>query len=119
MSASMRFLTRSLFSAGFLLFNWPSRMAKVLYLLKLTAWSNSTVTFCAKAPRAASKISTADFIPSDFITTWSLTLCASVRPQQGEGRQFWIWEYARNNGFVIVTADSDFLGLAEERGAPR
>ena len=46
-------------------------------------------------------------------------MCASVRPQQGEGRQFWIWEYARNNGFVIVTADSDFLGLAEERGAPR
>jgi predicted nuclease of predicted toxin-antitoxin system len=29
-----------------------------------------------------------------------------------------IWEYARNNGFVIVTADSDFLGLAEERGTP-
>ena len=28
------------------------------------------------------------------------------------------WEYARANGFVIVTADSDFLGLAEERGAP-
>ena len=29
-----------------------------------------------------------------------------------------IWEYARNNGFVIVTADSDFLNLAEQRGAP-
>jgi predicted nuclease of predicted toxin-antitoxin system len=29
-----------------------------------------------------------------------------------------IWEYARSNGFVIVTADSDFLGLAEERGSP-
>lgn len=29
-----------------------------------------------------------------------------------------IWEYARENGFVIVTADSDFLGLAEERGTP-
>jgi predicted nuclease of predicted toxin-antitoxin system len=27
-------------------------------------------------------------------------------------------EYARSNGFVIVTADSDFLDLAEERGAP-
>jgi predicted nuclease of predicted toxin-antitoxin system len=29
-----------------------------------------------------------------------------------------IWEYARSNGFVIVTADSDFLDIAEERGAP-
>jgi len=29
-----------------------------------------------------------------------------------------IWEYARSKGFVIVTADSDFLDLAEQRGAP-
>ena len=29
-----------------------------------------------------------------------------------------IWEYARHNGFVIVTADSGFLELAEKRGAP-
>ena len=29
-----------------------------------------------------------------------------------------IWEYARSNGFLIVMADSDFLGLAEERGTP-
>ena len=29
-----------------------------------------------------------------------------------------IWEYARSSGFVIVTADSDFLGIAEERGTP-
>ena len=29
-----------------------------------------------------------------------------------------IWEYATSNGFVIVTADSDFLGLAAERGGP-
>mgnify|MGYP001614420471 FL=1 len=29
-----------------------------------------------------------------------------------------IWEYARNNGFVIVTADSDFVELADQRGAP-
>ena len=25
-----------------------------------------------------------------------------------------IWEYARSNGFVIVTADSDFLGRVED-----
>ena len=29
-----------------------------------------------------------------------------------------IWEYARANGFTIVTADSDFLGLARSRGVP-
>ena len=29
-----------------------------------------------------------------------------------------IWEYARANGFAIVTADSDFLNIANERGAP-
>jgi predicted nuclease of predicted toxin-antitoxin system len=29
-----------------------------------------------------------------------------------------IWEYAGNHRFVIVTADSDFLRMAEERGAP-
>ena len=29
-----------------------------------------------------------------------------------------IWEYARSNGFVIVTTDSDFLDLSEARGAP-
>jgi predicted nuclease of predicted toxin-antitoxin system len=29
-----------------------------------------------------------------------------------------VWEYERSNGFVIVTADSDFLDLAERRGAP-
>jgi len=29
-----------------------------------------------------------------------------------------IWKYAKDNGFVIVTADSDFLELAAERGAP-
>ena len=29
-----------------------------------------------------------------------------------------IWQFARANGFVIVTADSDFLGLVEQRGAP-
>jgi predicted nuclease of predicted toxin-antitoxin system len=29
-----------------------------------------------------------------------------------------IWECARSSGFVIVTADSDFLGIAEERGTP-
>lgn len=29
-----------------------------------------------------------------------------------------VWEYARANGFVIVTADVDFIRLLEERGAP-
>ena len=29
-----------------------------------------------------------------------------------------IWEYARANGFTLVTADSDFLDLANARGAP-
>ena len=29
-----------------------------------------------------------------------------------------VWEYAKTNGFVIVTADADFVGLAEQRGAP-
>lgn len=29
-----------------------------------------------------------------------------------------IWEYAKRHGFVIVTADADFLGLAEARGSP-
>jgi predicted nuclease of predicted toxin-antitoxin system len=29
-----------------------------------------------------------------------------------------IWEFARVNKFALVTADSDFLSLAEGRGAP-
>jgi predicted nuclease of predicted toxin-antitoxin system len=29
-----------------------------------------------------------------------------------------IWEYAGQNGLTIVTADSDFVQLAQERGAP-
>jgi predicted nuclease of predicted toxin-antitoxin system len=29
-----------------------------------------------------------------------------------------IWEYARTGGYTIVTADSDFLEIAERRGVP-
>ena len=29
-----------------------------------------------------------------------------------------IWDFAGANGFMIVTADSDFLDLAKSRGAP-
>jgi predicted nuclease of predicted toxin-antitoxin system len=29
-----------------------------------------------------------------------------------------IWEYAAANGFIIVTADSDFIGLGRSRGSP-
>ena len=29
-----------------------------------------------------------------------------------------IWEYAKTNALAIVTADSDFVRLAKERGAP-
>ena len=29
-----------------------------------------------------------------------------------------IWDYAASNGLAIVTADADFVRLAEERGAP-
>ena len=29
-----------------------------------------------------------------------------------------IWRYAREHGFAIVTADSDFLVLAENEGTP-
>ena len=29
-----------------------------------------------------------------------------------------IWSFARDRGFAMVTADSDFLGLLRQRGAP-
>jgi predicted nuclease of predicted toxin-antitoxin system len=29
-----------------------------------------------------------------------------------------IWEYARHGGYTIVTADSDFIEIAERRGVP-
>ncbi len=55
-SPSICFFTRSLFSAGFLLFNSPFRIAKVLYFVKSASLSNSRVTFCARAPRAESRL---------------------------------------------------------------
>jgi predicted nuclease of predicted toxin-antitoxin system len=36
----------------------------------------------------------------------------------GETADATIWEYARQNGFAIVTADADFLRLADQHGAP-
>jgi len=29
-----------------------------------------------------------------------------------------IWDYARDHGFTIVTADADFVQLVEQRGSP-
>jgi predicted nuclease of predicted toxin-antitoxin system len=29
-----------------------------------------------------------------------------------------IWEYAKTGGYTIVTADSDFIEIAEQRGVP-
>ena len=29
-----------------------------------------------------------------------------------------VWDYAAQNGFAIITADNDFLSLAEARGHP-
>jgi len=29
-----------------------------------------------------------------------------------------VWQYARDNGFIVVTADSDFIDLARTQGAP-
>ena len=29
-----------------------------------------------------------------------------------------VWDYARQNGFTIITADNDFLSLAEAQGHP-
>ncbi len=29
-----------------------------------------------------------------------------------------IWDYARDHGYTIVTADADFVNLAETRGGP-
>ena len=36
----------------------------------------------------------------------------------GETADQTIWEYAEENNFAIVTADADFVKLAERRGAP-
>ena len=36
----------------------------------------------------------------------------------GETPDQTIWEFARKKGFAIVTADADFIRLAETQGAP-
>jgi predicted nuclease of predicted toxin-antitoxin system len=36
----------------------------------------------------------------------------------GETSDETIWKFARDNGFTIVTADKDFVRLAEANGAP-
>ncbi len=36
----------------------------------------------------------------------------------GETADRTIWEYAKENNFVILTADADFVRLAERYGAP-
>lgn len=36
----------------------------------------------------------------------------------GETSDLAIWEFAKQNGFAIVTADSDFLRLGKLNGAP-
>jgi predicted nuclease of predicted toxin-antitoxin system len=36
----------------------------------------------------------------------------------GETPDLIIWEFAMQNGFAIITADADFLRLADERDAP-
>src|SRR5579863_2778625 len=68
MSASMRFLTKSLLSAGFLLFSCPSRIANVLYLPKSAPSSNSTVIFCPNAHSAAHNVKISSLINRDFST---------------------------------------------------
>jgi predicted nuclease of predicted toxin-antitoxin system len=35
-----------------------------------------------------------------------------------QGDDFLIWEYARSNGYCLVTADADFYELATTHGAP-
>lgn len=40
------------------------------------------------------------------------------RTQKEDAEDAEIWEYARNNGFTILTKDADFLELAERQGWP-
>ena len=40
--------------------------------------------------------------------------CGLLQPVPDEK----IWQFAKNNDFIIVTRDSDFIRLSEVRGAP-
>src|SRR5215831_7231725 len=68
MSASRRFLTRSLLSEGFLLFSLPARMANVWYAEKSASRSNSISIFCANTPKVTSKARARCFIREESTT---------------------------------------------------
>ena len=68
-SFSIRFFVSSLLRAGFLLFNWPSRIANVRYVEKFFVSSNSVLIYCARKTGAASKITRNDIAQTFAINT--------------------------------------------------
>ena len=53
------------------------------------------------------------FLEADFPGTSQVALLGLERASDTE-----IWQYARNNGFCIVTRDADFYDLSLLRGSP-